>query len=942
MCKKLVSMVSVVVLLSMAGHASAELILHWTFDEGSGSTVIDRSGNGRDGTIEGDPAWVAGKLGGALDFGGDGDRVVDDDGGDYLNGLDAVTITVWIKSDLAGTDKGFIQGEEPDGGDNIMTIRYDAAGATAGGSNVLKAAVVAPGNEQQLESSSNLQTTEWQHVALVWSRNEELRLYINGELDTPAANSAARDVSTSDVTTFIVGQGGKDAGGGWDGLIDDVRIYDTALTDIELLGVMAGGGAEYPLAAGPSPENGALLEATWVTMGWRAGDFAVSHDVYLSDSLDDVSNGAEAAFQGNQTGTMLIVGFPGFAFPDGLVPGTTYYWRVDEINDAEPNSPWIGNIWSFWIPLKKAYDPSVSDGARFVAADVELSWTAGFGAKLHTVYFGDDLDTVTNATGGVPKSDTTFSPGPLEGDKTYYWRIDEFEAPLTHKGDVWSFTTMPAIPVHSDPDLVAWWTFDEGQGTTALDWSGHGNHVTLFGSEWTGAALGGAGLHIGSYGAIQNLSYAATDLTEVSVAAWIRTENAGSQYIVSFDRNEYYRLEIAGSGGGPGQVGWDVMTSSGQVDYGSIKRVNDGLWHHITGVYDNGTLTVYIDGVPEPSAVGGPTYGSGNTRFGFIGANSEAGAFNSPTPSGAALAGEVDDIRIYHRALTQEEIVTVMRGDPKVAGTPTPDRNAIVDIRDISSLNWSRGDTAASHDVYFGTDRDAVAGADSSAAEFQGNQAGTSLSLAGLVEFGGGDYYWRIDEVEADGTVIAGTVWKFTVPDYLIVEDFESYNDIEEDQPGSNRIYLTWIDGFGTTTNGALAGNLDPPFMSQGHSGAQAMPLGYDNAGKTSEATKTLASKKDWTEHGVTKLSIWFSGDSANAAERMFVALGSAIVYHPDDAATQIGAWTEWVIDLAEFTDQGASLSNLSAITVGFGTRGAPVPTGGTGTVQFDDIGLTR
>ena len=131
MCKKLVSMVSVVVLLSMAGHASAELILHWTFDEGSGSTVIDRSGNGRDGTIEGDPAWVAGKLGGALDFGGDGDRVVDDDGGDYLNGLDAVTITVWIKSDLAGTDKGFIQGEEPDGGDNIMTIRYDAAGATA-------------------------------------------------------------------------------------------------------------------------------------------------------------------------------------------------------------------------------------------------------------------------------------------------------------------------------------------------------------------------------------------------------------------------------------------------------------------------------------------------------------------------------------------------------------------------------------------------------------------------------------------------------------------------------------------------------------------------------------------------------------------------------------------------------------------------------------------
>ena len=522
--------------------------------------------------------------------------------------------------------------------------------------------------------------------------------------------------------------------------------------------------------------------------------------------------------------------------------------------------------------------------------------------------------------------------GALELDKTYYWRVDEFDPPATHKGNVWSFTTLPVIPLHSDPDLVAWWTFEEGQGTTALDWSGHGNHVTLVGSEWTPAALGDTGLSIGSYGAIQNLSYAATDLTEISVTAWIRTDSANDQYIVSFDRNEYYRLEINGSGGGPGQVGWDVLTSSGQVDYGSIKRVNDGLWHHVTGVYDKGTMTIYIDGVPEPSAVGGPTFGTGNTRFGFIGANSEATNFDGSRGSGAPISGEVDDIRIYHRALTAEEIAEVMRGDPKLAGSPAPARNAIVDIRDISSLSWSKGDTAASHDVYFGADRDAM--------EFKGNQAATNLSLADLVEFGGGDYYWRIDEVESDGTVIAGTAWKFTVPDYLIVDDFESYNDIEEGQPDSNRIYLTWIDGFGTTTNGSQAGNLDPPFMSEGRTGAQAMPLLYDNAGKTSEATRTLTSKKDWTEHGVTKLSIWFSGDSANAADRMFVALGNAVVYHPDDAATQDTGWNEWVIDLQEFANQGTDLANVPSITLGFGTRGAPVATGGTGSVQFDDIEL--
>ncbi|MHC4569293.1 MAG: hypothetical protein ACYTE3_26500, partial [Planctomycetota bacterium] len=167
--------------------------------------------------------------------------------------------------------------------------------------------------------------------------------------------------------------------------------------------------------------------------------------------------------------------------------------------------------------------------------------------------------------------------------------------------------------------------------------------------------------------------------------------------------------------------------------------------------------------------------------------------------------------------------------------------------------------------------------------------------------------------------------------------------DLAEDDPASNRIYLTWIDGFDNpAVNGAIAGNLDVPLMAPGRESSQAMPVSYDNAGKTSEATRTLVSKKDWTVHGVTKLVVWFSGDSANAPERMFVALGNATVYHPDDAAAQDTGWNEWVIDLQEFANQGADLSNVPSITLGFGTRGAPVATGGAGTVEFDDIGLIR
>jgi hypothetical protein len=121
------------------------------------------------------------------------------------------------------------------------------------------------------------------------------------------------------------------------------------------------------------------------------------------------------------------------------------------------------------------------------------------------------------------------------------------------------------------------------------------------------------------------------------------------------------------------------------------------------------------------------------------------------------------------------------------------------------------------------------------------------------------------------------------------------------------------------------------------------MNYSYDNAGKTSEATLTLQYPRDWTEQGVTELSLWFRGDAANAADRMFVALnGNAVVYHDDASATQTADWTEWVIDLRQFADQGVNLTNVNTVTIGIGTKNAPSPGGGTGTMYFDDIKLIR
>ena len=173
-----------------------DLLAWWRMDEGVGTKVVDWSGHSRHAAL-GDPAptWTQGIVGGDLQFAGNGDHAVYQDGS-FLNGLAALTIMTWIKSDVIYTDKGFLIFEAPNGNDNVG-IRYDADGIIAGGRNVMKMGITVSeyGTDKvlQLESSSGVQTTDWQHMALVWSSGQTLTLYINGQLDVPTAGSAARD-----------------------------------------------------------------------------------------------------------------------------------------------------------------------------------------------------------------------------------------------------------------------------------------------------------------------------------------------------------------------------------------------------------------------------------------------------------------------------------------------------------------------------------------------------------------------------------------------------------------------------------------------------------------------------------------------------------------------------------------------------------------------------
>ncbi|MBN2315819.1 MAG: LamG domain-containing protein [Sedimentisphaerales bacterium] len=425
----------------------------------------DASGNSHDGTLLGDPQWVVGRIGGALDFNGT-DSMIDIPYSSEMTPTQGTTMAAWVFP--TDTSRSCIVGQYEGYGMALMTG--------------LQLKSVVWGADWVL-SDVTIPEQEWSHVAMTWDvAGSERMIFLNGETVGQRGDAAVPNVQNNMGIGLWVGWPASWGDDSFMGILDDVQIHDLVLTEDEIKVIIKGQG--YPYALGPDPKDGALHEATWVTLGWSAGDYAVSHDVYLGDNFDEVSTATPDSdvFRGNQAATFYVAGFPGFAYPDGLVPGTTYYWRIDEVNDTDPNSPWKGPVWSFSIPPKTAYYPDPADGAEFVGPDdVTLSWTAGFGSKLHTVYFGDNFDDVNDAAGGAPMGLTIYHPGPLEREKAYYWRVDEFDAVATYKGNVWSFTT-PGSVGHPQP---AYGTTDVPMNAT-LSWTpadSAASHQLYFGTD---------------------------------------------------------------------------------------------------------------------------------------------------------------------------------------------------------------------------------------------------------------------------------------------------------------------------------------------------------------------------------------------------------------------------------------------------------------------------
>ena len=541
-----------------------------------------------------------------------------------------------------------------------------------------------------------------------------------------------------------------------------------------------------------------------------------------------------------------------------------------------------------------SWNPSPKDGAEDVSVSAILSWSPGFHAVRHDVYLGISFDDVNNATAtidpaGVYKgsqSTNTYQTTRLEMVKTYYWRVDDIGADNTiSKGSVWQFKTEPFAYSITAENVSA-----TASSSTSAD-------------EGPENTINGSGLSDDKHSS--TLEHMWLSDTGEPGSAWIQYE---------FDKTyNLYQMQV-----------WNYNGSTILINYGlkevTIEYSTDAAnWTQLGGItefaqaggagdYANNT-TVDFDGVPA--------------KYVRITANSNWGG------GGIFDRYGLSEVRFLYIPLRARE--------------PQPSSGATNVDPDVN-LNWRAGRQAAEHHVYISTDEQEVVNDIAPVNIVTEARDLISLDL-------GQTYYWKVSEVNMAETpsMLEGDIWNFATRDYLMVDDFESYNDIPAEE-GGNPVYLTWVDGFDNpATNGSTIGYFIPfePTMESEiiHGGDLSVPFLYDNNMKFSEVVRTFDPAQDWTKHGIKVLSLYFHGDPQNSVEQMYVKVnGSRILYDGDPAdikPTDIehmerGMWKLWNIDLAAL---GVDLQNITELAIGFGDENN-LTAGGSGVVFFDDIRL--
>ena len=519
--------------------APAGLVAAYSFSEGSGSTVSDSSGRDNTGTISG-ASRTTGKYGSGLSFDGLNDWVTIPDAAS-LDLSTGMTLEAWVRPTRLGGWRTIVFKERSGG------VVYGLYGDQGGGRPLGQVDI---GGERNAVGTASLPLDAWSHLAATYD-GSVVRLYVNG-----ASAGSVSYPGVISASNGVLRLGGNSVWPEWfSGVIDEVRIYNRALSVDEIRGDMntpIGVPADVQAPAAPTGLALTGQTQTELTLTWSASTDNVGVTGYGS-----YRNGTLA---GNGSGTSYTF--------TGLMCGTSYTLAVD------------------------AYDAA---GNRSSRSSINASTSA-----------------------------------------------------------------CPSVSA-----LVAAYSFDAGSGSVVTDASGRGNTGTISGATWTSAGRSGGALSFDGVNDLVTVADAASlDLgTGMTLEAWVRPEvNNSWRTIVTKEQtgNLAYGLFSSSDTAQPSSI-----VSIGANATQDIVRAPSALpvstWKHLATTYDGAVLRLYVDGVQvgTKNLSGAMPNSSGPLQIGGNKVWSEW------------FQGQIDDLRIYNRALSAAE-VQADRSTPVGGGTTTP------------------------------------------------------------------------------------------------------------------------------------------------------------------------------------------------------------------------------------------------------------------------------
>ncbi|MCX6344164.1 MAG: DUF6055 domain-containing protein [Armatimonadetes bacterium] len=614
------------------------LNVFYNFDETSGTTVLDSSGNAKDGTLVNNPTRIVGKIGNAISFDGTNDFI----SVPALTEYNAISIAGWINLASLGTDttgSSIISSEVSSSGSLQLTI-LKATGK-------LRFSII--GNSPAaVDSDTGLGSSDfgkWRHVAVVYeSASGAVKFYINGNLISTQTFTTSR----TPLLTNLLRIGSYGAIRCFDGKMDDFRIYRKALNSAEI--------------------NNLIIDGSYVTIGAAKklddGDFVAFNPKSVTYAPRNTSGARTTTYfyveETNHSAGILVT--------DGLT-------GQDAVNE---------NVTATFTGIMHT---NLATGERYV----ELNSPATVGGASVVSPLGMNTKSVANdkvvlgSLARVAGKVTYVSPDGLylnmsDGSNADITVIVETGTPISriHVGDIivvngvvskmagtpspLSMLLVRSITRQIPPDNGAslFYKFDETSGTSAFDWSYGDRNGTLVGAgaTWSAGKYGNSLTLSGTTSYMTIPSGVVSSLTNFTIATWVNVDVVTSltrifDFGTSTTNYMYLSPKHASSSG---RLRFEIRVNSGTAQNISYSAALPTGWHHVAVTLNGNTGTLYYDGVSvatNTSMTLRPS-GLGNTTANYLG--------KSQTTSTATLDGRIDDFRIYNSALIAADVLKLYNG----------------------------------------------------------------------------------------------------------------------------------------------------------------------------------------------------------------------------------------------------------------------------------------